>query len=129
MSATVAERDGDVVLSDLRDCLRRRDDKTRHDRQFLEAPRCFSLHNINWRALSERYGGWNLVWKRFSRLSRAGVFEAFFTELAVLSKTAHLVQMLDRPVIRAHVSAAGAKGGGKAKRSADLVTGSAPRSA
>jgi hypothetical protein len=45
------------------------------------------------------------------RLSRSGFFEAFFDALASLSQTAHLVQMLDFTVVRAHVSAAGAKGG------------------
>jgi hypothetical protein len=39
------------------------------------------------------------------------VFEAFFEALASLSRTAHLVQMFDSTVVRAHVSAAGAKGG------------------
>ena len=51
------------------------------------------------------------IWKRFWRLSQAGVFEAFFEALASLSQTAHLVQMFDSTVVRAHVSAAGAKGG------------------
>ena len=49
----------------------------------------------------------------FCRLSRSGVFEAFFQLLAETSKTAHLVQMFDSTVVRAHVSAAGAKGGSK----------------
>ena len=51
------------------------------------------------------------MWKRFWRLSQAGVFEAFFDALAAMSETAHLVQMFDSTVVRAHVSAAGAKGG------------------
>jgi hypothetical protein len=37
--------------------------------------------------------------------------------LAGLSGTAHLVQMFDSTVIRAHVSAAGAKGGSRVRRS------------
>ena len=57
------------------------------------------------------------MWKRFWRLSRAGVFEAFFEALAATSRTAHLVQMFDSTIVRAHVSAAGAKGGSKARRS------------
>jgi transposase len=57
------------------------------------------------------------VWKRFSRLSRSGVFELFFETLAGLSQTAHLVQMFDSTIVRAHVSAAGAKGGRKMSRS------------
>jgi hypothetical protein len=36
------------------------------------------------------------------------VFEAFFEALAALSDTAHLVQMFDSTIVRAHVSAAGA---------------------
>jgi hypothetical protein len=51
-------------------------------------------------------------------LSRAGTFEAFFDALAAMSGTAHLVQMFDSTVVRAHVSAAGAKGGKMIKRSA-----------
>ena len=128
MSTTMGDADWDVVLRVFRACLPRRGDKGRNDRLFLEALHYFSVHNITWLALPERYGHWNSVWKRFSRLSRAGVFEAFFGELAALSKTAHLVQMFDSTVIRAHVSAAGAKGGSKIKRSADLAAALAPRS-
>src|SRR4028119_1512500 len=89
----------------------RRGAKGRNDRRFLEGLQYFTVHNITWRALPEHFGKWNSVWKRFWRLSRAGVFEAFFEALAALSKTAHLVQMFDSTIVRAHVSAAGAKGG------------------
>jgi hypothetical protein len=41
-------------------------------------------------------------------LSQSGVFEAFFDALAAMSTTAHLVQMFDSTVVRAHISAAGA---------------------
>ena len=61
--------------------------------------------------MPEKFGHWNSVWKRFWRLSRTGTFEAFFDALAAMSETAHLVQMFDSTVVRAHVSAAGAKGG------------------
>ena len=57
------------------------------------------------------------AWKRFDRLSKAGVFEAFFDALAAMSSSAHLIQMFDSTIVRAHVSAAGAKGGKKGKRS------------
>lgn len=83
------------------------------DRKFLEALHFFTVHNLTWRALPSEYGNWNSVWKRFWRLSRSGVFEAFFQLLAETSKTAHLIQMFDSTVVRAHVSAAGAKGGRK----------------
>lgn len=88
------------------------------DRRFLEAILYFTVHNITWRALPAEYGKWNSVWKRFWRLSRSGVFEAFFQLLAEQSRTAHLVQFFDSTVVRAHVSAAGAKGGSKIRRSA-----------
>ena len=87
------------------------------DRKFLEAVHFFTVHNLTWRALPAEYGNWNSVWKRFWRLSRSGVFEAFFQLLAETSQTAHLVQMFDSTVVRAHVSAAGAKGGSKTRRS------------
>jgi hypothetical protein len=61
-------------------------------------------------------------------LSQAGVFEAFFDALAATSRTAHLVQMLDSTIVRAHVSAAGAKGGRTARRWAARAGASRPRS-
>ena len=63
------------------------------------------------------------MWKRFWRFSQAGVFEAFFDALAAMSQTAHLVQMFDSTVVRAHVSAAGAKGGRRVKRWAARAAG------
>src|SRR5215203_816121 len=87
----------------------------------------FCVHNITWRALPAAFGNWNSVWKRFWRLSQAGVFEAFFDALAAMSQTAHVVQMLDSTVVRAHVSAAGAKGGRMVKRWAARAAGSRPR--
>src|SRR5215213_4309404 len=88
----------------------------------------FCVHNITWRALPAAFGNWNSVWKRFWRLSRAGVFEAFFDTLAAMSQTAHLVQMFDSTVVRAHISAAGAKGGRMARHSVALAAGFRPRS-
>jgi transposase len=56
------------------------------------------------------------VWRRFDRLSKGGVLEAFFDALTSMSSTAHLLQMCDSTVVRAYASAAGAKGGKKGKR-------------
>ena len=117
-----------VVLEVFRASCSRRSDNGRDDRKFLEALHYFTLHNITWRALPSEFGNWNSIWKRFWRLSRAGVFEAFFEALAGLSRTAHLVQMFDATVVRAHVSAAGAKGGSTVRRWAARVGASRPRS-
>jgi hypothetical protein len=43
-----------------------------------------------------------IVWKRFSRLSRSAVFEAFLQLLAETSKTARVVQFFDSTVVRAY---------------------------
>ena len=111
MLTRMTEEDWTTVLEVFRACRSRRGDKGRNDRIFLEAVHYFAVHNITWRALPAECGNWNSVWKRFWRLSQAGVFEAFFDALAAMSQTAHLVQMFDSTVVRAHVSAAGAKGG------------------
>lgn len=116
MSTKMSETDWVNALEVFRACLPRRGAKGRDDRLFIEALHYFSVHNITWRALPERFGNWNSVWKRFDRLSKAGVFEAFFDTLAGMSSTAHLIQMFDSTVVRAHVSAAGAKGGSKIRR-------------
>jgi transposase len=111
MSTKMDEDDGAHTLAVFRACLPRRERKAKDDRRFLEALHSFTVENVRWRALLERFGPWNSVWKRFDRLSKAGVFEAFFDMLASMSSTAHLIQMFDSTVVRAHVSAAGAKGG------------------
>jgi transposase len=118
MLTRMSDADWAVVLGVFVASRSRRGDKGRDDRKFLEALHYFSVHNVTWRALPSEFGNWNSVWKRFWRLSQSGVFEAFFETLAGLSETAHLVQMFDSTVVRAHVSAAGAKGGKTVKRSA-----------
>jgi transposase len=105
MLTRMTEADWAVTLEAFRAARSRRGDKGRDDRRFLEALHYFAVHNVTWRALPAEFGNWNSVWKRFWRLSRTGVFEAFFQALAGLSSTAHLVQMLDSTVVRAHVGA------------------------
>ena len=128
MLTGMREEDWATVLRVFAASCSRRGARGRNDRRFLEALHYFTVHNITWRALPECFGNWNSVWKRFWRLSRAGVFEAFFEALAALSETAHLVQMFDSTIVRAHVSAAGAKGGRAAKRWAARAAASRPRS-
>jgi transposase len=127
MLTTMTEDDWTIVLQIFGASRSRRGDKGRDDRKFLEALHYFVVHNITWRALPSQFGHWNSVWKRFWRLSRAGTFEALFDALAAMSETAHLVQMFDSTVVRAHVSAAGAKGGSAAKRSVARAVDFRPR--
>ena len=117
MLTRLTDEDWAVAVRVFRAVCPRRGDKGRDDRKFLEALHDFTLNNVSWRALPAEFGPWNSVWKRFWPLREAGVFEAFFEMLAELSQTAHLVQMFDSTVVRAHVSAAGAKGGSRGRRS------------
>jgi len=93
MLTAMTEEDWTIVLRVFAASRSRRGDKGRNDRKFLEALHYFVVHNITWRALPEKFGHWNSVWKRFWRLSRSGTFEAFFDALAAMSETAHLAQM------------------------------------
>jgi transposase len=117
MLTKMTEADWAVVLAVFAAVRSRRGDKGRDDRRFLEALHYFTVHNITWRALPAAFGKWNSVWKRFWRLSKAGFFVDFFDALAGLSQSAHLVQMFDSTIVRAHVSAAGAPGGSRMSRS------------
>jgi transposase len=128
MLTRMTEDEWALVLEVFRGVRSRRGDKGRDDRRFLEALHYFTVHNITWRALPAEFGPWNSVWKRFWRLSQSGTFDAFFQALAECSRTAGVVQMFDSTSIRAHVSAAGAKGGSRTRRSVVRVADLAPRS-
>jgi transposase len=123
MLTKMSDADWAIVVEAFRAARSRRGDKGRDDRKFLEALHYFAVHNITWRALPAEFGNWNSVWKRFWRLSQRGVFEALLANLAETSSTAHLVQMVDSTVVRAHVSAAGAKGGSKTRPSGARAAG------
>ena len=118
MLTGITEDDWSIMLEVFDAAQSRRGEPGHDNRKFLEALHFFTVHNITWRALPAEFGNWNSVWKRFWRLSRSGVFEAFFQLLAETSQTAYIVQMFDSTVVRAHVSAAGAKGGSKIRHSA-----------
>ncbi len=128
MLTKMTDADWGIVVDAFRAARPRRGDKGRDDRKFLEALHFFAVHNITWRALPAEFGNWNSVWKRFWRLSQQGVFEAMLAILAGMSGTAHLVQMVDSTIVRAHVSAAGAKGGSNARPSAARAAGFPPKS-
>lgn len=56
MFTKMTETDWAVALEVFRASLSRRGAKGRDDRLFLEALHYFSVHNITWRALPERFG-------------------------------------------------------------------------
>ena len=128
MLTEMTDGDWEIVVEAFRAARSRRGGRGRDDRKFLEALHYFTVHNITWRALPKEFGNWNSVWKRFWRLSQRGVFEAMLALLAETSGTAHLVQMVDSTIVRAHVSAAGAKGGSTVRRSAARRAGSRRKS-
>jgi transposase len=99
MLTRMTDEDWAIALKVFAASRSRRGDKGRDDRRFLQALNYFAVHNITWRALPAEYGNRNSIWKRFWRLSRAGVFEAF-EALARLSRTAHLAQMFDATIGR-----------------------------
>ena len=104
MLTGMTERDWLIALEVFDAVQSSRGQPGRDDRKFLEAIHYFTVHSITWRALPDEFGNWNSVWKRFWRLSRSGVFEAFFQVLAECSETAHLIQFFDSTTARAHVS-------------------------
>ncbi len=128
MLTAMTERDWSIVLDVFDAAQSSRGEPGHDDRKFLTARHDLTVHSITWRALPSEYGNWNSVWQRFWRLSRSGVFEAFFQLPAEGSRTAHLVQCFDSTTARAHVSAAGAKAGSIATQSAARAEVSRPRS-
>jgi transposase len=63
-----------------------------------------------WRDVPAKYGSWNTIYRRFRRWSEAGVWEIVASTLPeIMSDTGHY--SIDSTIVRAHVSAAGWKGG------------------
>src|SRR3712207_7450725 len=82
----------------------------RENRRHLDGILWRAREGASWRAIPERYGKWNTVWRRFARWRDLGVFEAVFAALAESGAAEERLQMLDGTTIRAHQHAAGAKG-------------------
>ena len=80
------------------------------NRRFIEAVMWVGKTGAPWRDLPPEYGKWSTVHKRFIRWARRGVWQMIFNTLAADAATEWL--MIDSTIVRAHQSAAGAKGGG-----------------
>ena len=100
-------------------------------RLFVDAVVSVARTGVPWRDLPGRFGTWNTVWRRFDRLSRAGVREKVFDAL----QDPDLEWLiLDATVVRAHPCAAGANntrtgpGARTTRPSGGVGAGSGPRS-
>ena len=81
-----------------------------NDRRVLNGI-CWVLRSgAPWRDVPEKYGKWNSVYRRFRRWSACGVWESVAIALAeTMAESGHYE--IDSTTVRAHVSAAGGKGG------------------
>ena len=106
MSTKMTDTDWGNALEVFRASLPRRGAKGRDDRLFLEALHYFSVHNITWRALPERFGKWNSVYKRYARWCEKDIWNHMLDHFAEDPDLAYLIP--DSTTVRAHPCAAGA---------------------
>ena len=84
------------------------------DREFINAVLYRAKTGIPWRDLPVRFGPWKSVFNRFNRWSKAGVWEVMFAALSVeLDEEDEEGSIVDATIVRAHLDAAGGKGGSK----------------
>ena len=84
------------------------------DREFINAVLYRAKTGIPWRDLPERFGPWKSVYNRFNRWSQAGIWEVMFAALSVeLDEDDEEGSIVDATIVRAHLDAAGEKGGSK----------------
>ena len=89
------------------------------NRLFVDAVVYRFRAGVPWRDLPERFGDLNIVYQRFNRWAKSGVFERVFKLLA--SDHDNEYMMIDATVVRAHQHSAGARKKTANKRSADRV--------
>ena len=77
-------------------------------------------------AVPEKYGNWNSIYRRFRRWSACGVWESVAVALAeTMAESGHY--NIDSTTVRAHVSAAGGKGGNRSRLLAARAEGAIRR--
>lgn len=84
------------------------------NRLFVEAVLWIIRTGSPWRDLPERFGYWQVIYNRFNRWSKTGVWERAFAELVEDPDFEYV--MIDSSIVRAHQHAAGAKGGRSIRR-------------
>ena len=85
-----------------------------NNRRFINAIYWLAKTGSPWRDLPERFGCWNSVFQRYNRWCKRGVWSRILNALGGDPDLEHL--LLDSTIVRAHQHAAGAKGGGTARR-------------
>ncbi len=79
-----------------------------------------------WRDYPAEFGPYTTIYNRFNRWSKQGVWEDVFYALSGSSGVIHTTSV-DSPHVKAHRSAAGAKGGTTSKPSAALAADGQPK--
>ena len=87
------------------------------NRLFVDAVLYRYRTGVPWRDLPARFGDWNIVYQRFNRWAKSGVFDRIFKLLA--SDADNEYMMIDASIVRAHQHSAGARKKTARKRSAD----------
>lgn len=82
---------------------------------------------LRWRTIPAEYGPRTTLFNRFDRWSRKGIWQGLLAALAACEDPPE-VAMVDSTAVRAHRSAAGAKGGSTARRSAARAEVQPPKS-
>ena len=77
------------------------------NRLFVEAVLFRFRAGVPWRDLPERFGDWKIVYQRFNRWAKSGVFERVFRLLA--SDHDNEYMMIDATIVHAHQHSAGAQ--------------------
>jgi transposase len=77
------------------------------NRLFVEAVLFRFRAGIPWRDLPQRFGDWKIVYQRFNRWAKDGVFGRIFKDLA--SDHDNEYMMIDSTIVRAHQHSAGAR--------------------
>ena len=91
----------------------------RDNRRFVEAVLWRYRSGSAWRDLPERFGNFRKVHTRFSRWSKAGVWQRIFEDLAHDADNEYA--MIDSTIVKAHQHSAGAKKGGPAVKLSDAA--------
>ena len=81
-----------------------------NNRLFVEAVLYRYRAGIPWRDLPARFDDWKIVYQRFSRWAKSGVFERIFKLLSNDHDNEYM--MIDATIVRAHQHSAGAKKNG-----------------